>query len=116
MRPKVKGKIAVALIISLIAFGFGTAAELIVGINSNSTLPNFNLTQQGKFPSLPYSTSSNVTTTQNNAQYTPPTEHVYVEPTKNSSSSGSSSGSSGSGGSGGSSSNSSSNSSKQLKY
>ena len=92
MRPKVKGKIAVAMIISLIAFGFGTAAELIVGLNTNSTLPNFNLTQQGQFPSLPYSTPKNVTTTQNNAQYTPPTESVYVEPTKNSSSGGSSSG------------------------
>ena len=92
MRPKVKGKIVVAMIISMIAFGFGTAAEMIVGLNTNSTLPNFNLTQQGKFPSLPYSTPNNITTTQNNAQYTPPTEQVYVEPTKNSSSSGGSSG------------------------
>lgn len=77
MKPELKGRIAVGLVISLIAFGFGTAADIFVGSNNN-TSQTLNLTQQQEdLPSLPASTTTKNVSQSQNAQYTP--SQVYVE-------------------------------------
>jgi hypothetical protein len=83
MKEKIKGKIFVGMIISLLAFGLATGASIFIGTNPLNSSGIMNLTQQGQFPSLPYSptnvTSNNEqtvntttvpTTTQNNTQQT----------------------------------------------
>jgi|GEM_PF-3054208 hypothetical protein len=78
MKPELKGRITVALVISLIAFGFGTAADIFVGSNNN-TSQTLNLTQQQEdLPSLPASTTTRNVSQNQNAQYTP-SQQVYVE-------------------------------------
>ena len=78
MKPELKGRIAVGLVISLIAFGFGTAADIVVGSNNN-TSQTLNLTQQQEdLPSLPASTTTKNVSQSQNAQYTP-SQQVYVE-------------------------------------
>jgi hypothetical protein len=83
MKEKIKGKIFVGMIISLLAFGLATGASIFIGTNPLNSSGIMNLTQQGQFPSLPYSptnvTSNNEqtvntttvpTTTPNNTQQT----------------------------------------------
>lgn len=78
MKPELKGRIAVALVISLIAFGFGTAADIFVGSNNN-TSQTLNLSQQQEdLPALPASTTTRNVGQSQNAQYTP-SQQVYVE-------------------------------------
>jgi hypothetical protein len=78
MKAEIKGRITVALVISLIAFGFGTGADIIIGSNNNSS-QILNLSQgQEDLPSLPASTTTKNVTQSQNAQYTP-SQQVYVE-------------------------------------
>ncbi|HII84348.1 MAG TPA: hypothetical protein HA271_05820, partial [Methanobacterium subterraneum] len=44
MREELKGKAVVALVISLIAFGFGTGASMLTGFNlKNTEYPGLNI-------------------------------------------------------------------------
>jgi hypothetical protein len=83
MKEKIKGKIFVGMIISLLAFGLATGASIFIGTNPLNSSGIMNLTQQGQFPSLPYSptnvtsnseqtvnTTTVPTTTPNNTQQT----------------------------------------------
>ena len=65
MKEKVKGKIFVGMIISLLAFGLATGTSVVLGTNPLNSSGIINLTQQGQFPSLPFS-PTNVTS--NNQQ------------------------------------------------
>ena len=65
MKEKIKGKIFVGMIISLLAFGLATGASIVIGTNPFNSTTITNLTQQGQFPSLPFSPSN---TTSNNQQ------------------------------------------------
>ena len=65
MKEKIKGKIFVGMIISLLAFGLATGASIFVGTNPLNSSGIMNLTQQGQFPSLPFSPSN---ATSNNQQ------------------------------------------------
>jgi hypothetical protein len=99
MKEKIKGKIFVGMIISLLAFGLATGASVIIGTNPLNSSGIINLTQQGQFPSLPFSptnvTSNNqeavntTTTPQQTTTTTTPTntQHTTTTPTSNSSNS-----------------------------
>ena len=80
MKPESKGKIFIALVISLVAFGFGTGAGIFVGNYPMTNSSFLNLTKQGEFPAL-YSEPLNSTLI-NNSQpaTTTPNEQVYQEP------------------------------------
>jgi hypothetical protein len=58
MKEKIKGKIFVGMIISILAFGLATGASIFIGTNPLNSTGIMNLTQQGQFPSLPYSPSN----------------------------------------------------------
>ena len=62
MKEKIKGKIFVGMVISLLAFGLATGTSVVLGTNPLNSSGIMNLTQQGQFPSLPFS-PSNVTST-----------------------------------------------------
>jgi len=80
MNPETEGKALVALVISLIAFGFGSGAEMVagIGLNNNSTPIVNNSTQE--MPQIPSSNNvsisqesqSNTNTTNNDVTYTEP--------------------------------------------
>ncbi len=89
MKEELKGKAAVALIISLIAFGCGTGASMFSGLNldkTNST--GLNISTPSQLPvvyNVKNTTNPNTTTnTQSNVQ-TPSSssssDTVYTEPT-----------------------------------
>ena|GEM_PF-953501 len=65
MKEKIKGKIFVGMIISILAFGLATGTSVVIGTNPLNSSGIINLTQQGQFPSLPFSPSN---TTSNNQQ------------------------------------------------
>jgi hypothetical protein len=78
MKEKIKGKIFVGIIISILAFGLATGTSIIIGTNLLNSSGITNLTQQGQFPSLPFS-PSNVTT--NNQQAVNTTTNPTTNPT-----------------------------------
>lgn len=90
MKEELKGKAAVALIISLIAFGCGTGASLFSGLNfdkTNSTGLNISTPSQ-----LPVVYNVKNTTTPNTStntqapvqtQSSPSSDTVYTEPNTN---------------------------------
>ncbi len=55
MSPETEGKIMVALIISLIAFGFGSGVGIVIGISQNDTSSPFSLnyTTEDQNPQMP---------------------------------------------------------------
>ena len=84
MKEKIKGKIFVGMIISLLAFGFATGASIFIGTNPLNSSEIMNLTQQGQFPSLPYS-PNNVSTNKADCKYnTIPANNTQqvINPTK----------------------------------
>jgi len=90
MREELKGKAAVALVISLIAFGFGTGASMFTGFNlKNTEYPGLNISTPSDLPvvyNVKNTTNPNTTNTQTTVQTpsTPSTsEEVYEEPTTN---------------------------------
>lgn len=90
MREELKGKAAVALVISLIAFGFGTGASMFTGFNlENTEYPGLNISTPSDLPvvyNVKNTTNPNTTNTQTIVQTpsTPSTsEEVYEEPTTN---------------------------------
>jgi hypothetical protein len=95
MKPELKAKMFVALVISFLAFGVGSGAGLFAGLPGNNSLNVMNLTQPGELPMI-FNQPSNTTTTQT-VQSTQPsqnTEQVYQEPVSQPSSGGSNSSSS----------------------
>jgi hypothetical protein len=90
MREELKGKAAVALVISLIAFGFGTGASMFTGFNlKNTEYPGLNISTPSDLPivyNVKNTTNPNTTNTQTTVQTptTPSTsEEVYEEPKTN---------------------------------
>lgn len=55
MSPETEGKIMVALIISLIAFGFGSGVGIVIGISENDPSSPFSLnyTAEDQTPQMP---------------------------------------------------------------
>ncbi|MGZ4857223.1 MAG: hypothetical protein ACXVZU_02520 [Methanobacteriaceae archaeon] len=84
MRPETNGKLAVGLIVSLLAFGLGTGTAIFSGFNSYSNnLTTTNITPPGELPPI-FTTTNPINTSQNNlssVQSNPSTnqEKVYVE-------------------------------------
>jgi hypothetical protein len=92
MKEKIKGKIFVGMIISILAFGLATGTSIVIGTNPLNSSGIMNLTQQGQFPSLPYSpsnVSSNSQQTVNtttNPTTTPTTPQQTINPSTSNSS------------------------------
>jgi len=90
MREELKGKAVVALVISLIAFGFGTGASMLTGFNlKNTEYPGLNISTPSDLPivyNVKNTTDPNTTNTQTTVQTpsTPSTsEEIYEEPKTN---------------------------------
>lgn len=64
MREDIKGKIFVAMVISVVAFGLATGAGIFIGQNPLSSVGVMNLTKQGEFPTI-YTTPNNAGTSNN---------------------------------------------------
>jgi len=65
MNPETQGKLMVAMLISILAFGTGTGTVLITGLNHNqNSLNTLNTTKQSEFPII-YNTNQNNLDTQN---------------------------------------------------
>lgn len=64
MKEKVKGKIFVGMIISILAFGLATGTSIVIGTNSLNNSGIMNITQQGQFPSIPFTPNNNVSNNQ----------------------------------------------------
>jgi hypothetical protein len=83
MRPETKGKATAALVISLLAFGFGTGAGMLTGFTLNGTdYPQINFTQPSKIPVIFTNTTtnnSNQASVKTNTPSSPSSEQVYVE-------------------------------------
>ncbi|MGB7969338.1 MAG: hypothetical protein WCF28_07175 [Methanobacterium sp.] len=86
MKEKIKGKIFVGMIISLLAFGLATGTSIVLGTNPLNSSGIMNLTQQGQFPSLPFSPSNVTSTNQStvntttNPTTTPTTPQQTINP------------------------------------
>jgi hypothetical protein len=89
MKEELKGKAAVALVISLIAFGCGTGASMFSGFSFNDTKnTGFNISTPSQLPvvyNVKNTTTPNTTTNTQPTVQTPTsssnTEDVYQEPT-----------------------------------
>lgn len=70
MNPETQGKLMVAMVISILAFGTGTGTVLVTGLTNNQTSLNFNTTKQSEFPVIPYINqySQNTSSTQDTEQ------------------------------------------------
>jgi len=82
MRPETKGRIAVGLFVSFLAFGLGTGTAIFSGYNQYSTnLTLINTTQPGELP--PIFTTTNLSNTsqknQFNVQFNPSTDSEEVD-------------------------------------
>jgi len=83
MKPELKGKIVVSLVVSMFAFIFGTGAGIMVGFTPiNDTLQLNNTT--GELPSLPYSTTKTIGNSADNNTVLDNSnnDQVYVENSK----------------------------------
>ena len=90
MKEELKGKAAVALIISLIAFGCGTGASMFSGLNFDKTNSSgLNITTPSQLPvvyNVKNTTTPNTTTNTQSPVQTPSSsssDTVYTEPTTN---------------------------------
>jgi len=60
MRPETKGRVAVGLIVSLLAFGLGTGTAIFSGYNNYSiNLTQTNITPPGELPPIFTTTNTN---------------------------------------------------------
>jgi hypothetical protein len=89
MKEELKGKAAVALVISLIAFGCGTGASMFTGFNFNNTKDTgLNISTPSELPvvyNVKNTTTPNTTTNTQSTVQTPSSssEDVYTEPATN---------------------------------
>lgn len=80
MKPETEAKAIVALIISLIAFGFGSGAGIVIGFNQNGTSIITNNTTP-EMPQIQTTQNTDINQPQTNSNSTPSTnEEVYEEP------------------------------------
>jgi hypothetical protein len=90
MRPKTKGRVAVGLIVALLAFGLGTGTAIFSGYNQYSTNLTLINTTQPELPPIFTTTnlSNNSQNNQSNVQLNPSTntEKVSVDNPSNQSS------------------------------
>jgi hypothetical protein len=83
MRPETEAKAIIALIISLIAFGFGSGAGIVMGFNQNDTSIIKNKTTP-EMPQIQTTQNTDITQTQPQINTTSNTnEEVYEEPNNN---------------------------------
>ncbi len=84
MKPETEAKALIALIISLIAFGCGSGAGIVMGINQNDTLNTQISNTSQDMPQIPNTKNVN-THTQNQQTSSPVTtnEELYVEDNNN---------------------------------
>ena len=81
MKPEIQGKLMVAMVVSVLAFGFGTGTVLVAGHYQINNTPNtLNTTQPGDFPYLTNSQQTYIynntsSSGQSNKQNTNPTSH-----------------------------------------
>ncbi|MEG3224071.1 MAG: hypothetical protein BME94_00745 [Methanobacteriales archaeon Met13] len=81
MRPEIKARALVALMVSVLAFSLASGLGIMVGFSLNkTTMPDLNLTQPGEFPVI-WNQPSN--TSENTALPTTTQEKVYVESPSN---------------------------------
>ncbi|MDY9923076.1 hypothetical protein [Methanobacterium sp.] len=89
MKEELKGKAAVALVISLIAFGCGTGASMFTGFSFNDTQnTGLNISTPSELPvvyNVKNTTTPNTTTNTQSTVQTPSSssEDVYEEPNTN---------------------------------
>ncbi len=85
MNPEIKGKAAVALVISLIAFGFGTGASIFTDFSFYKPQnTNFSIKEPGDLPvvyNVKNSSNTNTTTNSPPIEQTSNSQDVYEEPT-----------------------------------
>ena len=81
MRPETEGKIIVALIISLIAFGCGSGVGIVIAISQNNSSSPLSLNYTEQNPQFPAMTpvSTDVDNSQSPSQNNGGSEEVYVE-------------------------------------
>jgi hypothetical protein len=83
MKPETEAKAIVALIISLIAFGCGSGAGIVMGFNQNDTSIIKNNTTP-EMPQIQTTQNTDITQTQPQTNTTSNTkEEVYEEPSNN---------------------------------
>jgi hypothetical protein len=72
MKPETQSKLMVAMLVSIMAFGFGTGTVMVTGhLNTNPSI-TFNNTQQSEFPIISNSPDNyNNSSTSNSYDYTP---------------------------------------------
>jgi hypothetical protein len=88
MKPEIEAKLVVAVVVSLVAFGFATSTVMVMGLVANITPSNqLNLTKQSEFPTIFSSRPNSINTTQQQPQVTTNTQDVNIEPSTDSSSS-----------------------------
>lgn len=64
MKPETQGKLMVAMLVSLLAFGFGTGTILLTGqYQTSNPTTSFNTTKQSDLPVIPNSNQNKVDTT-----------------------------------------------------
>ncbi|WP_414468837.1 hypothetical protein [Methanobacterium sp. ACI-7] len=89
MKPETEAKAVIALIISLIAFGCGSGAGIVMGLSQNDTPNSTNLTNPQEIPQI--QTTKNVNTHSEpqtpSASNNTNSESVYIENNKDSSNS-----------------------------
>ena len=78
MKPETEAKAIIALIISLIAFGFGSGAGIVMALNQNDTTNSTQISNNQDIPQIPSTKNVNIQTTpQTNSDYTGP-ESTYT--------------------------------------
>ncbi|MCE5214553.1 MAG: hypothetical protein LLF83_07540 [Methanobacterium sp.] len=66
MKPETQGKLMVAMLVSIMAFGFGTGTVMVTGhLNSNPSITP-NTTQQSEFPTISNSADNYSNSTSSN--------------------------------------------------
>ncbi|KAF5086875.1 hypothetical protein DSECCO2_55240 [anaerobic digester metagenome] len=84
MKPEIKGKIVVSLVVSMLAFVVGTGAGILVGFSPINNTLQINNTTTSEFPALPYSTTNTVGNSADNNSVLDDSSNdlVYVENSK----------------------------------
>jgi hypothetical protein len=59
MKPETQGKLMVAMLVSILAFGLGTATVLVAGHLQTNQSTNLNTTPQSDFPIIPNTRENN---------------------------------------------------------
>lgn len=80
MNPETEGKALVALIISLIAFGFGSGAGIVMGINQDSISTSIVNNSSQEMPLIPNTNNANINKEPQTNTTVTTNDEVYTEP------------------------------------